>query len=433
MYSQKKQVVHRNWTPSDYIYAINSARYHDKVRIFRNIPQNEKVAVLVELSDYSLSALLRQLKDSEVVDVLKLAESDDAVEILEHIPGGRRKRILASLPSERKQSITRLLKYSPETAGGLMQSEMIVVNKFDTVRRAISRIKDPRIKIRFNNVYVVDKKGHLVGIVSLRKLLLSNPMRRIKDIMLRNVISVHPNMDQEKVANVFRQHGLYSLPVVDNNGYLLGRITYDDVIDIVEQEIQEDVYKSVGLEGDEDVFDPVRKSLRGRAEWLIINLFTAFLAAAVVSLFKDTLQRVITLAVFMPVVAGMGGNAGTQTLTIVVRGIAIGRLKFKDYFRVIVKEVALGIINGAITGLIGGVIAIMMGANYLIGVVIFLAMIVNLINAGIMGTLIPLILKKIGQDPALGSGIILTTFTDVIGFLSYLGIAALMISFFHLY
>ena len=418
---------------TDMVYAIDAAVYKDKIKIFRSIPEQKKISVLIEVSDYSEKTILKFLRDSEIVELVEKAESDDAVEILEHLEGRRRRRILNLISKEKKNKVVKLLKYAPDTAGGVMQSEIIVVNKKDTVKEALEKIRAPHIKIRFNNIYVLDRNGKLVGVVSLKNLIRANRYKKIYEIMRKNVISVHPKMDQEKVARIFRSHRLYSLPVVDGEERLLGRITYDDIIDIVEEEIQEDIYKTVGLRKDEDIFDPVRKVLKGRATWLILNLFTAFLAAATVSIFEGTLEKVIVLAVFMPVVAGMGGNAGTQTLTVVIRGIAIGRFKFKDYKKVVIKEVFLGFMNGVITGILGAAIAIMMGASAFIGLVIFLAMIVNLINAGISGTIIPVILRKLGQDPALGSGIILTTFTDVIGFLSYLGIATILINVFHLF
>ncbi len=418
---------------TDMVYAIDAAVYKDKIKIFRSIPEQKKISVLIEVSDYSEKTILKFLRDNEIVELVEKAESDDAVEILEHLEGRRRRRILNLISKEKKNKVVKLLKYAPDTAGGVMQSEIIVVNKKDTVKEALEKIRAPHIKIRFNNIYVLDRNGKLVGVVSLKNLIRANRYKKIYEIMRKNVISVHPKMDQEKVARIFRSHRLYSLPVVDGEERLLGRITYDDIIDIVEEEIQEDIYKTVGLRKDEDIFDPVRKVLKGRATWLILNLFTAFLAAATVSIFEGTLEKVIVLAVFMPVVAGMGGNAGTQTLTVVIRGIAIGRFKFKDYKKVVIKEVFLGFMNGVITGILGAAIAIMMGASAFIGLVIFLAMIVNLINAGISGTIIPVILRKLGQDPALGSGIILTTFTDVIGFLSYLGIATILINVFHLF
>ncbi len=418
---------------TDMVYAIDAAVYKDKIKIFRSIPEQKKISVLIEVSDYSEKTILKFLRDNEIVELVEKAESDDAVEILEHLEGRRRRRILNLISKEKKNKVVKLLRYAPDTAGGVMQSEIIVVNKKDTVKEALEKIRAPHIKIRFNNIYVLDRNGKLVGVVSLKNLIRANRYKKIYEIMRKNVISVHPKMDQEKVARIFRSHRLYSLPVVDGEERLLGRITYDDIIDIVEEEIQEDIYKTVGLRKDEDIFDPVRKVLKGRATWLILNLFTAFLAAATVSIFEGTLEKVIVLAVFMPVVAGMGGNAGTQTLTVVIRGIAIGRFKFKDYKKVVIKEVFLGFMNGVITGILGAAIAIMMGASAFIGLVIFLAMIVNLINAGISGTIIPVILRKLGQDPALGSGIILTTFTDVIGFLSYLGIATILINVFHLF
>ena len=255
------------------------------------------------------------------------------------------------------------------------------------------------------------------------------PRKQLKDIMVRDVISVTTDMDQEEVARRVARYNILAIPVVDKENKLVGIITVDDIIDVIKDEATEDIYKMAGLNIDERALDPIFSSIRRRLPWLYINLLTAILAASVVGLFTNTIQTFAILAAYMPIVAGMGGNAATQTLTVIIRGMALGELTFGNTMKALLKESSAGLINGIATGVAMGVIAYLWNGNYMLGVVVCLAMIINMFVAGLTGTLIPVILRAFKIDPAVASTVVVTTFTDVVGFFSFLGIATLLIHY----
>jgi magnesium transporter len=278
---------------------------------------------------------------------------------------------------------------------------------------------------------VIDGRRHLVGVVSLRRLLLVPPTTPLKRIMTTDLISVRADMDQEEVARQVASYNLLAIPVVDEENKLVGVITVDDVIDVIKDEATEDVYRLAGVAGDDRVFTKASESLRKRLPWLVINLATAFLAASVVGIFETTIGLVTALAVFMPVVAGMGGNAATQTLTVIVRGIALGELTWGNTRKALFKEAAVGIGNGFACGLIGALVVWIFKGDPVLGGILALAMIINMFIAATAGTLIPLSLRALKVDPALGSAVFITTLTDVFGFLSFLGLGALFLRYLH--
>jgi magnesium transporter len=277
-------------------------------------------------------------------------------------------------------------------------------------------------------LYVLDGQNRLQGIVNLRQLVVSEPQTRLADVMVADVVSVAPDTDQEEAARLLQRYRLRSLPVVDADGMLSGIITADDIIDVIQEEATEDMYRMVGVGADESALAPVGQSLRRRVPWLVVNLMTAFLSALTVSLFQGTIERVSTLAAFMPVIAGHGGNTGTQVTTLVVRGLALDEVEVKDAATIVAKEIAFGIIHGAIVGALTAGLAYLLSGNYWLSIVVFAAMVGNVLVAGIMGALIPLGMRTVKIDPALASAIWLTTFTDVAGFLMLLGTGALLVS-----
>jgi magnesium transporter len=278
-------------------------------------------------------------------------------------------------------------------------------------------------------LYVVDERGHLVGVVSLRRLLLVSPETPLKRIMTADLISARVDMDQEEVARQVAAYNLLAIPVVDEENKLVGIITVDDVIDVIKDEATEDIYRLAGVSGDERAFTPAGESLRKRLPWLGINLLTAFLAAAVVSMFEETIGIFPVLAIFMPIVAGMGGNAGMQTLTVIVRGIALGELTWGNSRKALMKEMAVGIGNGIVLGVAAALIVWITRGNPMLGAILGMAMIINMFVAAAAGTLVPLGLRAANVDPALASSVFITTMTDVFGFFSFLGLAALFSRF----
>jgi magnesium transporter len=272
-------------------------------------------------------------------------------------------------------------------------------------------------------LYVVDERRHLVGVVSLRRLLLVAPDTPLKRIMTADLISARADMDQEEVARQVAAYNLLAIPVVDAENKLVGIITVDDVIDVIKDEATEDIYRLAGVAGDERAFTPAKESLRKRLPWLGINLITAFLAASIVALFEGTIGLYPALAVFMPIVAGMGGNAGTQTLTVIVRGIALGELTWSNSKKALLKEAAVGIGNGIVLGALAAIVVWVARGNPVLGLLLGLAMIINMFVAATAGTLVPLGLRAANVDPALASSVFITTMTDMFGFFSFLGLA----------
>ncbi len=318
------------------------------------------------------------------------------------------------------------MRYDEESAGGIMQREFVAVDRRATVQQAVEAVRRRTADLPdIHNVYVVDEAQRLVGILPLRLLILSPGDTTVEAVMQRDPIVVHPGMDQEEVAGLFSKYDLLALPVVDDAGRIVGRITIDDAVDVIEEEASEDIYRLAGLGQDASVLESPWQSVRRRLPWLIINLGTAVLAASVVAVFEGTIRRVAIAAAFMTMVAGSGGNAGVQTLAVVVRGLALGELTFLNARRVILKELAAGAVNGIVLGIVAGLIAYLWKGLPLIGVIIGAAIVGNLCVAALVGVLVPLGLEWCGIDPAVASAVVLTTFTDVCGFAFFLGLVTI--------
>jgi magnesium transporter len=334
------------------------------------------------------------------------------------------------MPKEESAPVRKLLSYPPDTAGGLMQTELVAVPPEATLSEAVEKVRElvPRAG-EIISVYVVNPEGKLQGVVPMRSLILEPSSRRVGDVMLPDVISVQVDMDQEEVAALFRKYDFLVLPVVDKENKLLGRILVDDIVDVIEEEASEDIYRLAGVDKEEHVDDSPARSIRLRLPWLTFNLLTAILAASVVSFFQGTIQKLVILAVFMPIVAGMGGNAGTQSLAVITRAIALGEVTLANAWKVLLKQVVAGIANGVILGVLMAGLAYFYEGSPMLGLVLGMAMVCNMFVAALAGTAIPIILKWLKVDPALASGVIVTTFTDVAGFFSFLGLATLFIHY----
>jgi magnesium transporter len=308
-----------------------------------------------------------------------------------------------------------------------MNPHVFALSEDMTVGEAITELQSNRDVEMVFYLYVVDERRHLVGVVSLRRLLLVSPETPLKRIMASDLMSARVDMDQEEVARQVAAYNLLAIPVVDEENKLVGIITVDDVIDVIKDEATEDIYRLAGVAGDERAFTPARDSIRKRLPWLGVNLATAFVASGVVALFAGTgsiIDRLPFLAALMPIVAGMGGNAGTQTLTVIVRGIALGELTWSNSRKALLKEVLVGVGNGIALGMVAALVVWLTKGNPMLGVVLGLAMIINMFVAALAGTLVPLGLRAANVDPALASSVFITTMTDVFGFLSFLGLAA---------
>lgn len=411
--------------PTDVAAILKGLEDSQVVALFRLLEKDVASAVLLELDERMREVLVASVSTGELAQLVDRMETDDAADIVAELPSEEAREVLEGIGREDAKEVRKLLVYSSATAGGKMQAELVSVKGDSTVRAAIEEVRRKSKEVEnISNVFVVDQQGRFVGSVSLDRLILAEENEMISNITDTKVVKVTTDVDQEQVAKMFQRYDLLNMPVVDSSNRLVGRITIDDIVDVIEEEMFEDFYRSASLNVGERVLDPPKRSFGMRAPWLLLNLATAFLAAAVVKVFESTIDRLVILAVFMPIVAGMGGNAATQTIAVVVRGLALGELPPDSARKVLTKEILVGFANGIVTGVVAMAVSYILGANPVVGLLLFLAMTVNLIIAGFSGAVIPLALKWWGADPALASSIFVTTCTDVGGFFSFLGLAA---------
>jgi magnesium transporter len=394
--------------------------------------RNSRLAMeaLSELGPEAGAALLSGRSADEIVKLTQELPSDDVAAIIDHLPEELSAAVLELMQKKPAGAdVGELLEYPEKTAGRIMNPKVFALSEDMTAAEAITALQGSRDVEMVFYLYVIDGRRHLVGVVSLRRLLLVPPDTPLKRIMTTDLISARVDMDQEEVAGQVASYNLLAIPVVDAENKLVGVITVDDVIDVIKDEATEDVYRLAGLASDDRVFTTPIESLRKRLPWLLVNLVTAFIAASVVKLFEGTIGLVTSLAVFMPVVAGMGGNAATQTLAVIVRGIALGELTWSNTRKALIKEALVGLGNGVACGIVGAGVAWLMQGSPWLGLILGMAMIINMFVAATAGTLIPLALRALKVDPALASSVFITTLTDVFGFLSFLGLGALFIKY----
>jgi magnesium transporter len=395
------------------------------------VERNSKLAMeaLSELGPEGGAALLADRSPEEIARLLHDLPSDDAAAIIDNLPEPVSAAVLELIEKRPGDEVGDLLEYDEQTAGRIMNPKVFALSEDMTAGEAITTLQGSRDVEMVFYLYVVDMRRHLVGVISLRRLLLVSPPTPLKRIMTTDLISVRTDTDQEEVARLVASYNLLAIPVVDEENKLVGVITVDDVIDVIKDEATEDVYRLAGVAGDDRVFSSARESLRKRVPWLQVNLVTAFLAASVVALFEGRIRDVPVLAVFMPVVAGMGGNAATQTLTVIVRGIALGELTWANSRKALLKEAAVGIGNGFACGVIGALVVWAWKGDPILGLILCAAMVINMFIAATAGTVIPLALRAMKVDPALASSVFITTLTDVFGFASWLGLGTFFIKY----
>ena len=416
----------------------------DLAQIFSELPNRDRQATfsllverngrlameaISELSPEAGAALLATRSAEEIAKLAQEIESDDAAALIDYLPEDLSAAVLDLMRPKQSGEVENLLEYDEQTAGRIMNPQVFALSEDLTVGEAITELQGNRDVEMVFYLYVVDERRHLVGVTSLRRLLLVSPETPLKRIMTADIISARVDMDQEEVARQVASYNLLAIPVVDEENKLVGVITVDDVIDVIKDEATEDIYRLAGVAGDERPFTPAAESLRKRLPWLGVNLVTAFLAASVVALFEGTIERVTALAVFMPIVAGMGGNAATQTLTVIVRGIALGDLTWSNSRQALLKEAVVGVGNGLVLGLLAAAVAWATRGSPVLGLVLCAAMIINMFVAATAGTLVPLGLRAANIDPALASSVFITTLTDVFGFFSFLGLATIFMRY----
>jgi len=414
---------------AEFLDPIDSREIRNK--IFGLLATDAAPAVLRLVSPGAREAIVGELSVERLQQILAALETDDAADLLASVPSERAQSVLAGLSGPLSARIQQLLRYPPDTAGGLMQTEYAAVLEGATVEEAVEIVRTLAEAVSdIHNVFVVDQHFHLLGILPLGRLILARASETVDAVMDRQVISVTVNTDQEEVAQLFRKYDLLSLPVTDPRGALLGRITIDDVVDVLEEEANEDFSKLSGLGQEEPIFDKPIRAIRRRLPWLGLNLVTTSVSASVIGLFQDTIQTMAIAAAMMTIVAAQGGNAGVQTLTVMVRGLALGQVTMAHARAVLMKELAVACGNGMALGLAAGLSGYVLHRQPLLSVVLGVALLFNYLVAALVASLIPLTLHWLRADPAAASSVFVTACTDLCGFFSFLGLLTIGLRFF---
>lgn len=426
--ARARQLINEDLAAPDIAHLLSSVPPKQRTILWNLVEAEELAAdVLAYLGEEERSEIVARLEPDELANLIESFEFDDKVDLLQELPESVIEEVLLSMDSQDRQRVEDVLSYDEDSAGGLMNTDVVTVRPditVDVVLRYIRRYRE--LPPMTDNLWVVNRRDEFIGQVPISKILISDPNTTIREIMQTEVEPLIVSTHEDEVAQRFERLDLVSAPVVNESGKLLGRITIDDVVDVIRASADHSLMSQAGLDEDEDIFAPLVRTVKRRSVWLGINLLTAFLASGVIGMFEATLQQVVALAILMPVVASMGGIAGTQALTIVIRGMALGRVGSANIRALVSREVLIGTANGLFWSLVVGFAAFLWFGDFTLGYVIALAIIVNLIVAAVVGTLLPGYLKSLQIDPALAGGVILTTVTDVVGFFCFLGIATLV-------
>jgi len=410
--------------PVEIAHLLESSPPPSRRVLWRLIDKDLEGDVLQELSEDIQGQFLRRMDTAEVVEITEGMDADDLADILQQLPDRVIREVLSAMSAQDRGRVEQVLAYDEDTAGGLMDTDTITVRPrltLDIVLRYLRRHEE--LPNSTDNLIVVNRKGQYVGLLPLSKLLTSSPSITVREVMTTDVEAIPANLPDTEVANLFERHNWVSAPVIDTNTTVVGRITIDDVVDVIREDADHSLMSMAGLDEEEDTFAPVMRTAPRRAVWLGVNLLTAIIASAVISIFEDTIDKVVALAVLMPIVASMGGVAGSQTLTVVIRGIALGQIGRSNISWLLSREFRVGLMNGVLWATLTGVIAGAWFNDVIIGVIIAAAMVINLLTAAVAGALLPITLRSFNIDPALAGSVALTTITDVVGFFAFLGLA----------
>jgi len=414
--------------PSEVALLLESLPQKERDLVWQQLDPEQHTDVLSEAEDAVRASRMVQMNAEELAAVAQDVEVDDATDILQDLPEDLIERVLQAMDDQNRQRLESLLAYPEDTAGGLMNTDVVTVRadvNLETVIRFLRRRGE--IPEKTNRLMVVDRENKYLGVLRLAALLINEPETSVHTLMDLDFPGIPANATASDVAKLFERRDLISAPVVDGAGRLIGRITVDDVVDVIRDEGEHSLMSMAGLHEDEDMFAPVLKTARSRSLWLGVNLGTALLASWVIGWFEATLQQVVALAILMPVVASMGGIAGSQALTVAIRGMALGQIGWSNARRLIYKELMVGILNSLVWAAVVGVVAFAWFGDGRLGVIVGVALVINLVVAALFGAGIPLVLRKLSIDPALAGGVILTTITDVVGFFAFLSLGAVFL------
>ena len=423
---QARHMLNHTLKPADTAHLLESSPPREREVLWNLVNPELEGEVLHHLSDEIQAEFVNQMNTEELLQATENLDTDHFADILQQLPKTVMQEVLNSLGQQDRERVEQVLSYPEDTAGGLMNTDVVSIRPditIDAVLRYLRR--HDTMPDMTDNMFVVTRKDRYMGLLPLTSLLVSDPNTLISDIMDTERAAIPADLDETDVANLFERNDWVSAPVINQEGRLVGRITIDDVVDVIREEADHSLMRMAGLDEDEDTFAPVVKTTRRRAVWLGINLLTALFASMMIGLFQDTIEQVVALAILMPIVASMGGVAGSQALTLVIRGQALGHVEASNIGYLLNREIIVGALNGLLWATVVASIASWWFSDLTIGFIIAIAMIINLIVAAIFGTSLPVILKAMNIDPALAGGVILTTITDVVGFCAFLGLATL--------
>jgi len=405
-------------------HLIESSPPKTRSVLWQLIDKDSEGEVIQYLNEDLQNDILRELNAEQVAELTEGLETDDLADILQQLPQQVTSQVLQAMGQQDRHRVETVLSYDEDTAGGLMNTDTITVRRNHTVELVLRYLRrHESIPEMTDNILVVNRDDELLGILPLREVLVSDPNTSVREVMREDIEAIPVDMEATQIAQLFEQHDWVSAPVVDNNQKLLGRITIDDVVDVIRDSTEHSLMSMAGLDEEDDTFAPIIKTAKRRSLWLGVNLMTAVLASIVIYLFQDTIDQVVYLAILMPIVANMGGVAGTQTLTLVIRSLALGHISPSNSRWLLTRELGVGVLNGALWAFVISLIAFMWYRDLLLSYIIASAMLINLVTAALAGAYLPLFLKRIKIDPALAGSVALTTVTDSIGFFAFLGLA----------
>ncbi|MDP2747246.1 magnesium transporter [Pseudomonas sp.] len=413
---------------ADVAHILEALPLDDRLTVWQLVKVERDGDILLEVSDAVRETLLADMDDHEILAAARDMDADELADLASELPRDVVHELMETLDAQQRERVRSALSYEEDQVGALMDFEMVTIREdvsLEVVLRYLRRLKE--LPGHTDKLFVVDYDGVLKGVLPVKRLLVNDPEKLVSEVMATDPVSFHPDEDGYDAAQAFERYDLISTPVVDKNGKLIGRLTIDEMVDLIREESESEVLNMAGLREEEDIFASVWKSLRNRWAWLAINLVTAFMASRVIGLFEDSIEKLVALAALMPIVAGIGGNSGNQTITMIVRAMALDQVSTGNTSRLIRKELGVGLVNGIVWGGVIGVVAYLLYDSWSLGVVMTAAMTLNLLLAALMGVLIPMTLVRMGRDPALGASVMITAVTDSGGFFIFLGLASLFL------
>ena len=415
---------------ADVAYILEALPVEDRLTVWQLVKAERDGDILLEVSDSVRETLIADMDDHELLAAAKEMDADELADLAPELPRDVVHELMEALDTQQRERVRSALSYDEDQVGALMDFEMVTIREdvsLEVVLRYLRRLKE--LPGHTDKLFVVDYEGVLKGVLPIKRLLVNDPEKQVSDVMADDPVSFHPDGDAYEAAQAFERYDLISSPVVDKNGKLIGRLTIDEMVDLIREESETEVLNMAGLREEEDIFASVWRSLRNRWSWLAVNLITAFIASRVIGLFEGSIEKLVALAALMPIVAGIGGNSGNQTITMIVRAMALDQVSTGNgnTSRLMRKELGVALVNGLVWGGVIGVVAYLLYHSWSLGVVMTAAMTLNLLLAAFMGVLIPMTLARLGRDPAMGSSVMITAMTDSGGFFIFLGLATLFL------